>query len=128
MELRFPQRDEIREVATLPAMAVDLGFASKKKSCGLAWQVQSETCYPERSDFGRCIEKVAAFLSDNANSVVVVEAPLSGLFNADGNPTARMPFEEATSTAGQTDDTGTLEPVPPSVWEQRFSFLNFPVW
>ena len=102
MNLRFPQRDEIREVANLPTMAVDLGFASKKKSCGLAWQVRSEVCRPERSDFGRCIEKVAAFLSDNANSVLVVEAPLSGLFNTDGNPTGRTPFEEA-SVAGKTD-------------------------
>jgi hypothetical protein len=102
MKPSFPQRDEIREVANLPTMAVDLGFASKKKSCGLAWQVLDGIPQTERSDFGRCIEKVAAFISDNANSVLVVEAPLSGLFNTDGNPTGRTPFEEA-SADGKTD-------------------------
>jgi hypothetical protein len=101
MNLRFPQRDEFPEAANLPAMAVDLGFASKKKSCGLAWQVLDSIPQTERSDFRRCLEKVAAFLSDNANSVLIVEAPLSGLFGPTGNPKGRTPFEKS-CVAGRT--------------------------
>lgn len=95
MKFNFPQRDHIHEMASKPAMAVDLGFAGKSRSCGLAWKIQDNERQPERVNFGRCIEEVTEFLSGNNDSVLIVEAPLSGLFNSSGNPKGRTPFESS---------------------------------
>ncbi len=73
---------------------MDLGFAKReKKSCGLAWQ-KAPDCELEssRSNFGQCVDEVAQFLAKNSESVLVVEAPLSGLFDSEGNPKPRLPF------------------------------------
>lgn len=93
MKFSFPQKDRIYEMANRPAMAVDLGFASKSKSCGLAWQVPGKELQIKRVDFGRCVEEVSRFLSVNNDSTLIVEAPLSGLFHSTGNPKGRTPFE-----------------------------------
>lgn len=94
MKLCFPQREEIHRVAGLPIVAVDLGFAKKRRSCGLAWQSPSGDLVSDCLKFGQCIDKVAALLAENPASVLTVEAPLSGLFDSGGNPTPRMPFEK----------------------------------
>lgn len=102
MRFHFPQRDGIHEAADLPIMAVDLGFASKKtKSCGLAWQLPDDETRSEVTGFGRCVERVAGFLAENTNSALVVEAPLSGLFDSADNPKGRIPFEKV-SVDGKT--------------------------
>ena len=76
-------------------MAVDLGFGASK-SCGLAWQqLPDGETHVRHVNFGRCVETVADFLSDNVDSCLIVEAPLSGLFDSSGNPTGRLPFESA---------------------------------
>lgn len=93
MRLRFPQRDEIYGLTDGPAIAVDLGFAEKSKSCGLAWRTSEGSLGLDRFGFGQCIDKTAAFISSNANPVLVVEAPLSGLLNGHGNPVGRKLFE-----------------------------------
>lgn len=95
MKFSFPQRAEICSVSELPTMAVDLGFARKRKSCGLAWQISDNEPSTSCVAFGPCIDKVAAFLTESSASVLIVEAPLSGLFDGAGNPKPRMPFEEA---------------------------------
>lgn len=81
-------------VVDLPMIAVDLGFAKKRRSCGLAWQNLSGGISSDCLEFGQCIHKVAALLDPNPGSVLAVEAPLSGLFDSGGNPTPRMPFEK----------------------------------
>jgi len=92
----FPQGvEEVRRVSELPTMAVDLGFAKKRKSCGLAWQISDDEPSTSRATFGQCIDKVADFLKEKSTSVLIVEAPLSSLFDSAGNPKPRMPFEEA---------------------------------
>jgi hypothetical protein len=103
MKLRFPQQDELSRVAELPMFAVDLGFAkTEKKSCGLAWQ-KAPDCELKsgRSNFGQCINEVAEFLAKNSESVLVVEAPLSGLFDSEDNPKPRLCFEKSDRN-GQT--------------------------
>jgi hypothetical protein len=96
MRFRFLQRDEIYTAASLPIMAVDLGFAGKKtRSCGLAWKARGGECQTEVTTFGRCVEHVARFVSENPNSALIVEAPLSGLFDSSGNPKGRLPFEKS---------------------------------
>ena len=94
MNFRFPQRDEISGFAKSPVVAVDLGFAERARSCGLALQTPGGEPVAESLEFGRCAEKTASFLSNNANSVLIVEAPLSGLLNAHGNPMGRKVFEK----------------------------------
>ncbi len=96
VKLRFPQQDEVREIASLPTMAVDLGFARKeKKSCGLAWWDPEDQPRSKRANFGQCAEEVAQFLSEYTDAVLIIEAPLSGLLDSRGNPKGRMPFERA---------------------------------
>lgn len=95
MRLRFPEGKRIYETVSLPAMAVDLGFGAAK-SCGLAWQIVPGEPQVKRVDFGRCVEEVARFLSENTESALIVEAPLSGLFDPLGNPKGRTPFERST--------------------------------
>lgn len=100
MKLLFPQRDEIHTIFSMPVMAVDLGFGANK-TCGIAWQVPGSECQAEVLSFGGCAERVAGFISENANAALIVEAPLSGLFDSAGNPKGRIPFEK-TSVDGRT--------------------------
>lgn len=96
MKLRFPQQEELGRVAELPMFAVDLGFTKKeKKSCGFAWQ-KAPDCKPKsgRSNFGQCINEVAEFLTKNSESVLVVEASLSDLFDLEDNLKPRLHFEK----------------------------------
>ena len=73
-------------------MAVDLGFGVSR-SCGLAWQALDSDNQARRVNFGQCVEAVADFLSENVDSCLIIEAPLSGLFDSNGNPKGRLPFE-----------------------------------
>src|SRR3954451_4626544 len=95
MRFRFPSLDQIHELTVVPTMAVDLGFGASK-SCGLAWQASIGETRIKQMSFGQCVETVADFISEHADSCLVIEAPLSGLFDPDGNPTGRMPFERTT--------------------------------
>lgn len=96
MRFRFPQYNEIHEISEQPIVAVDLGFANSKKSCGIAFQeTRREECRVESLDFGQCVESTVKFLLENTDSVLIVEAPLSGLFDSTGNPKGRLPFEKA---------------------------------
>ena len=81
-------------------VAVDLGFAKRRKSCGLAWCKSSEdhacTC-----TFGECIRKVTALLTHVTEADLIIEAPLSGFFSSDGNPVDRGDLERRAATEGQ---------------------------
>lgn len=95
MGFHFPQKDEICASSGQSVIAVDLGFAGNNKSCGLAWQRSpDENCQKESADFAYCIKRTARFLSENTDPILIVEAPLSGLFDCNGNPEGRQPFEK----------------------------------
>lgn len=81
-------------------MAVDLGFGARR-TCELAWQTPDTEKQVELTDFGRCVEHVAQFISENQTSALIVEAPLSGLFGCSGNPGGRTRFER-TRVDGRT--------------------------
>lgn len=93
MRFRFPAPDQIHELADVPTMAVDLGFGASN-SCGLAWQNTDGETQPKQMNFGQCVEAVTAFLSGYVDSALIIEAPLSGLFDPKGNPKGRLPFEK----------------------------------
>lgn len=81
-------------------MAVDLGFGASK-SCGLAWQIPDGERQTKVVSFGECVKHVAKFVSKNSDSALIVEAPLSGLFDPVGNPKGRLPFERV-NAGGRT--------------------------
>lgn len=55
---------------------------------------------PVALSFGCCVDKVAELIERREIHVLIVEAPLSGLFGANGDPAWRRPFEQ------QAKDTG----------------------
>jgi len=76
----------------LPLIAVDLGFAGDgNRSCGVAWGNEPASC--EEMEFGAAVSRVSELLQINRESVLILEAPLSGAFSASGNPCARGEFE-----------------------------------
>jgi hypothetical protein len=80
-----------------PVIAVDLGFARKRASCGLAWCLAGDsTADSQTLQFSGAIKKVAETFAATANGALILEAPLSGAFDGTqglGNPTKRGNFE-----------------------------------
>lgn len=83
-------------------VAIDLGFAREKRSCGLAWRVPDQDIKSAKLRFGECVESVRDLLKDQSKAVLIIEAPLSGVFSADGNPLERGDFEKR-PPGGKTD-------------------------
>lgn len=82
----------------LNTLAIDLGFAQEANSCGLSNQEDGVT-------FSEAIQKTlswARVLAGNSG-VLIVEAPLSASFTADGNPCPRGDFETRHSVTGDKD-------------------------
>ena len=66
---------------------VDIGFASKKASCGL---LVGDDTKPEEISFAELKERLLEIVSSNQTHLnLVIEAPLSAAFNEQGNPTGR---------------------------------------
>lgn len=70
-------------------VAVDLGFAEQDETCGIAWRSGATTDEASCKTFGGCIRQIAELMAAETRSALIIEAPLSGCFNADGNPIAR---------------------------------------
>ena len=89
--------DDAATRAIRPVVAVDLGFARKRASCGLARCLPGDRIEdPEKLQFSEVIEKVAETFGATANGVLILEAPLSGAFDGThrlGNPAPRGDFE-----------------------------------
>ena len=81
-------------------VAVDLGYAKARESCGLAWRSSSEddacTC-----TFRECIREVTALLTHATAADLIIEAPRSGFFSSDGNPIERGDLQRRAATKGQ---------------------------
>ena len=80
------QADEQR-----PILAVDIGYSSRGKSCGVHWTGASR---PENLTFGQAIEAVAERLIHAPETILALEAVLS-TYHAypTGNPALRGEFE-----------------------------------
>lgn len=78
-------------------IVVDLGFSTRKASCGL----RSPGDAPARNrSFGPMAKDVRRLLLDHPDAVLVLEAPLSGCFETNGNPRRRGTFEDADEENG----------------------------
>ena len=89
------QKADVEELAKSTVVSVDLGFSEKSKSTGVAWRTaKGEQPAPSRLTFEQAIKRVVKLFDSEASAVLILEAPLSAQFNADGNPAARLPFEQ----------------------------------
>jgi hypothetical protein len=70
-------------------IAVDLGFAEQGQTCGIAWRGATAGDASSSTTFGGCIRQIAELVAVEPRCALIIEAPLSGCFNADGNPIAR---------------------------------------
>jgi hypothetical protein len=77
-----------------PLVAVDMGFSGKSKSCGVALAASDEKSITKPYHFGTAVRTAAEFLRDHRSGVLILEAPLSGAFDAKRNPRARSGFED----------------------------------
>jgi len=71
---------------------VDLGFASKAKSCGYLFASFSEDTKqgPEEITYGELVSTLTSLVSKKAPPLhLVLEAPISSAFSQEGNPTGR---------------------------------------
>ena len=80
-----------KSLKRLPIIAVDIGYSSNKRSCGLAWTGHEE---PICLQFGKAIEKVAELCGKFEQPLLVIEAALSIFHRKNGNPDIRGEFEE----------------------------------
>lgn len=77
-----------------PLVAVDMGFSSKSKSCGIALSASDEKPSAAPHRFGTAVETACEFLRRNRGGVLILEAPLSAAFNPKRNPRSRGDFED----------------------------------
>lgn len=77
-------------------VALDIGFSTQKKSCGLAWNRNSKKGRPESKalQFGATIGKIFELASNAKSMALIIEAPLSVHFSKNGNPKYRFPLEK----------------------------------
>jgi hypothetical protein len=100
--LKSGRLKDIASLVNKPVIAVDLGFARASKSCGIAWNIPNDKNGSNSLAFGACIEKVCELLKPHNYSALILEAPLSGMFSATGNPIKRGDFESQLTTKGST--------------------------
>jgi hypothetical protein len=92
-----PGRLDAATRAIRPVVAVDLGFARERASCGLARCLAGDLIADYKTlQFSEVIKEVAETFGATANGVLILEAPLSGAFDGThrlGNPAPRGDFE-----------------------------------
>lgn len=75
----------------LPAIAIDLGYSAKHKSCGLATSQDATT---HSLTFGECIEAATAIIREKGPHTLIIQAVLSTYHQPEGNPAIRGTFEK----------------------------------
>ncbi len=95
MPTRAPRFEALRDSARQrPVIAVDLGYSSKRPTCGVATSILGESkCYR----FGDAVTRVVDLCVGQPKAVLVLEAVLSTSHNSQGNPCDRGGFEKGRS-------------------------------
>lgn len=87
---------DVAQLSVLATLAIDLGFSGTRPTCGAAYRAQgSNRVVRQRLKFGECVDFSLKTLAACSEAVVIIEAPLSAAFDAEGNPQARGVFETA---------------------------------
>jgi hypothetical protein len=94
-------RDQIASLAKELVVAIDLGFAKASASCGIAWKTPNGESSDDSLQFGACIHKACDLMKAHKAAALILEAPLSGLFSAAGNPIERGAFERQATKEGR---------------------------
>lgn len=85
--------DDQAHLGSLPVLAIDLGFSATKATCGAAAWPADQT-FQAPMNYSRFLESTCRWIVKNDPAVVLIlEAPLSGAFDPDGNPIPRGDFE-----------------------------------
>src|SRR5260370_42551853 len=100
-QIRSSTLNDVSRFKELNVIAVDMGFARDSRSCGLAWRIEKNE--EGLFAFGDCIDKVGKLVSGapEGEKALIIEAPLSGLFDTAGNQKERGPFEKKDPTGIQ---------------------------
>lgn len=77
--------------ATLPRLAIDLGYSAQSASCGF---VHSGSVASADYQFGACIDATIEQLTQAGRHILILEAVLSTYHRPDGNPNIRGNFEK----------------------------------
>jgi hypothetical protein len=85
---------EVASLREFPVFSVDLGFSRAARSTGLAWSMPEGNVLSENLRFGTCLAQLRRLLHRQSKVVLILEAPLSGFFSAEGNPVERGSFEK----------------------------------
>jgi hypothetical protein len=85
-------------------IAVDLGFAKSRASCGVAWRTIGDKGSGSFA-FGDCVRLLADLLAKSPDADLIVEAPLCGFFSDEGNPIERGSFERREATVTEATKT-----------------------
>jgi len=93
VQFRPGSTSEIDPLRTGAVLSVDLGFSNSSKSTGLAYKLPGSAIRQQNVRFGACLTLLAELLLGHSRAVLILEAPLSGLFSENGNPVARGEFE-----------------------------------
>jgi hypothetical protein len=90
----IPSLDELDQLSRLPTIAVDVGFGNSSSS-GIATSMSDETF---TKGFASCADVIADRTSSHDEVNLILEAPLTGTFDAEGNPDGRRPLEKKGSS------------------------------
>ncbi len=77
--------------ATLPIIAIDIGYSANNRSCGFTHTGTSDT---HSLRFGDCIAATRDCLTAQGPHLLILEAVLSTYHRPDGNPDIRGDFEK----------------------------------
>lgn len=98
MKFEVPSADDLEEAFQRPTVAIDVGFGNSSSS-GIAWSRSlSEKTTSLITDFGSCVDDILRLTEDDSEFNLILEAPLFGAFDDDGNPVGRLPLEKKNGT------------------------------
>jgi hypothetical protein len=96
VQFRSGEKGEMTRLAGGLVIAVDIGFAQDgNKSCGLPWKHgEKKTAGAGAFEYASVILRVSELLKSENTATLIIEAPLSAMFSASGNPVRRGDFEK----------------------------------
>jgi len=77
--------------ASLPIIAIDMGYSANTPSCGFAHSGTTDT---HSLRFGECIAATCRRMTEHGQHLLILEAVLSTFHRPDGNPDIRGDFEK----------------------------------
>ena len=99
MAFSVPTTDDLTDAAQRPTVAVDVGFGNSSTS-GIAWsgtspdESNSDVDTLLTTNYGSCADEILRLADGVPAFNLILEAPLFGAFDEDGNPMGRLPLEK----------------------------------